>query len=122
MTLVRMSIQVNCNTTFPITVMFFFYRGLGIVSLTVSLAEKDTLTLLQRACSSMTIPVQGKALFHPPPYCITTEPLWLSNSLKVQFNFQPLDGPFNQEIPPTHPPSPSFATIVIIAHKMDDSF
>ena len=43
----------------------------------------------------MTIPVQEKVLFHRSARLITAE--------LVQFSFQPLDGPFNQEIPPPAP-------------------
>lgn len=77
------------------------------------LTEKDTLTPPQRVYSSMTISPQGKAAFD--------QARWPGTRLNVQFNFWPLDGPFSQGIPPP-PPHPSLATIVIIAHKMDDSF
>lgn len=63
MTLVRMSIQVTCNTQFPI-IKFFFC---SIEEWESCLSEKDTLSLRQRACSSMTISVQGKAVFDRSP-------------------------------------------------------
>lgn len=70
------------------------------------LAENSTLSLLQRVCSSMTISVQGKAVFHWFTCFITTEPAWLSSQQSegaVQFPatwwpFQPRD--------PTPTPTP----------------
>lgn len=52
----------------------------------------STFSRLQRACSSMTTSVQGKAVVHLLHYS-TERPA-------VQFDIRPLDGPFNQEIPP----------------------
>lgn len=64
------------------------------------LVRNSTLSLLQRVCSSRTVSVKGKAVFHQSARLITAEPLRLSIRLKVQFDFRPLDGPFNQEILP----------------------
>ncbi len=100
MILVWMSIQVKCNVTFPIAIMFFSTEDWESWLLWCHLAEIDTLSLFQRACSSMTASVKWKHCFTWSARFITTEPLWLSSRLKVQFSFWPLDGPFNQEIPP----------------------
>lgn len=91
---------MTCNTHFPII------KSLSLPLMSGNhashLTERDTFTLLQRVRSSMTISLQGKAAFD--------RTLWPGNHLKVQFNFWPLDGPFNQEIPPP-PAHPSLSPL-----------
>lgn len=61
--LFRTSIRVTCNTIFPIiTKLFSPHRRQRIALFQCHLAEKDTSSRIQRACSSVTISVSGKAL------------------------------------------------------------
>lgn len=68
------------------------------------LADNDTLSVLQRACSSVTISVQGKAVSQCSTGFIRTT-VCTCPGLRLQYPFQPLDGPFGQEIYPL-PASP----------------